>query len=244
MHWVNSMEYFQVVNWDEFQHYKDRNPPWIKLHNQLLDNYDFCCLQDASKAHLLCIWMIASRTGNKIPLNSDWLKGKIGATQNIDLEELLASGFIEKIVGNQSLRTVEHNASKVISESKQVAIPEESRAEGETEQRERQNTTLFTEFWSIYPGPRKKDKPLTKTLFNKQNQSTQELIINHIKHRSLNDPEWTKENGQFIPGPVPFLRQSGWTDEYRVNELSGFSDKAQESIRNIRDYIDEHPNAS
>ena len=32
---------FSVKNWDEFQHYKDRNPPWIKLHNHLLDDYEF-----------------------------------------------------------------------------------------------------------------------------------------------------------------------------------------------------------
>ena len=125
-----------------------------------------------------------------------------------------------------------------------ILIPDTRSLNPDSPNRDKSRNLLFKEFWSIYPGPRKRDKPKAEILFTKQNQSTQELIINHIKHRSLNDPEWTKENGQFIPGPVPFLRQSGWTDEYRVNELSGFSDKAQESIRNIRDYIDEHPNAS
>ena len=100
---------------------------------------------------------------------------------------------------------------------------------------------LFKEFWSIYPGPRKRDKPKAKALFNKQSKEIQELIINHIKHRSLNDPEWTKENGKFIPGPVPFLRQNGWTDEYRVNELSQFDEKTQSSIRAGRNFLAEHP---
>ena len=230
------MEYFQVVNWDEFQHYKDRNPPWIKLHNQLLDNYDFCCLQDASKAHLLCIWMLASRTGNKIPLNSDWLKGKIGSTGNIDLDELLASGFIEKIVGNQPLPYVEHNASTALSDGKQSAIPE---GEGETEAKKRESQNiLFDDFWKIYPGPRKNNKPKAKTLFNKQNKATQELIINHIRHRSLNDPEWLKDNGDFIPGPVPFLNQNRWTDEYRVNELARFDETTQHNISVLKDFVD------
>jgi len=26
----------RVKNWGKFQHYKDRNPPWIKLHRGLL----------------------------------------------------------------------------------------------------------------------------------------------------------------------------------------------------------------
>ena len=28
-------------DWGEFQHYKDRSPPWIKLHKKILDNADF-----------------------------------------------------------------------------------------------------------------------------------------------------------------------------------------------------------
>ena len=30
-----------VRNWSDFQHYKDRSPPWIRLHRDLLDNYEF-----------------------------------------------------------------------------------------------------------------------------------------------------------------------------------------------------------
>ncbi len=104
-------------------------------------------------------------------------------------------------------------------------------------------TTLFDDFWKIYPGPRKNNKPKAKTLFNKQNKATQELIINHIRHRSLNDPEWTKEDGKFIPGPVTFLNQNRWTDEYRVNDLAGFGEKTQQSIRNVQEYLDEHPDS-
>ena len=119
-----------VKNWDEFQHYKDRNPPWIKLHNTLLEDYDFECLQDASKGHLLCIWMLASRTSNKIPYDSEWVSRKIGASDPVDLEGLIAAGFL---ILNQPLQEVEHDASTVIADSKQSAIPEERRGEGEGE---------------------------------------------------------------------------------------------------------------
>ena len=36
-----------------FQHYKDRSAPWIKLYNELLDDYRFAVLPDASKWHLV-----------------------------------------------------------------------------------------------------------------------------------------------------------------------------------------------
>lgn len=47
-------------NWAEFQHYKDRSPVWIKLHRRLLDDFEFHCLPDASKALAPLLWLLAS----------------------------------------------------------------------------------------------------------------------------------------------------------------------------------------
>src|SRR5687768_18068275 len=52
-------------NFESFQHYKDRAPPWIKLYNELLDDYEFGQLPDASKMHLVAIWLLASRSDRK-----------------------------------------------------------------------------------------------------------------------------------------------------------------------------------
>lgn len=117
--------YFKVKNWDNFQHYKDRNPPWIKLHNHLLDNYEFECLPDASKAHLLCIWMLASRTQNKMPMDSKWIKRKIGASEDVDLQILVKYGFIECECEIQSM--AQDASTMLVSE-------EERRGEAETEE--------------------------------------------------------------------------------------------------------------
>ena len=86
--------YFKVKNWDDFQHYKDRNPPWIKLHNHLLDDYDFECLTDSAKGHLLCIWMLASRTKNLMPYDASWISKKIGSSSKVNLDLLVESGFL------------------------------------------------------------------------------------------------------------------------------------------------------
>jgi len=57
--------------WDSFQHYKDRKPSWIKLHRDLLDNYEFHLLPVASKALAPCLWLLASEyEGGEIP--ADW----------------------------------------------------------------------------------------------------------------------------------------------------------------------------
>lgn len=113
------MQYLQVVNWSEFQHYKDRNPPWIKLHNQILENYEYTRLPDVTKAHLFGLWMLASRTENKIPNDLEWLAGKLGATEKVDLNALLVSGFIEFIDDSDSLE-VSQNVSPGNWESRHI----------------------------------------------------------------------------------------------------------------------------
>ncbi len=124
------MIYFRVKDFEKHQHYKDRNPPWIKLYNDLLDDYEFACLQDASKLHLVMIWLLASRSDNKIPLDERWVSQKINATEKVDLELLLKNGFIEKIQEKQELQKTEQDDSAALAGRKQSAIPE---TEGETE---------------------------------------------------------------------------------------------------------------
>ena len=91
----DSMTHLRVKNWGRFQQYKDRTPPWIKLHTDLLDNYEFSALPDASKAHLILIWVLASKVDNKIPARPDWIATKIFATEPVDLELLIEAGFLE-----------------------------------------------------------------------------------------------------------------------------------------------------
>lgn len=51
-------------NWHDFQHYKHRNPPWIKFHKKLLDNMTFQRLPVASRALAPMLWLLASETDN------------------------------------------------------------------------------------------------------------------------------------------------------------------------------------
>ena len=49
-------------NWDQHQHYKNRTPPWIKLHRDLLTDRDFMMLPIASKALAPLLWLLASES--------------------------------------------------------------------------------------------------------------------------------------------------------------------------------------
>lgn len=138
------MEFFRVTNWDQYQHYKDRDPAWIKLYARLLDSYGFAALPDNTKWHLIGIFLLASKQGNRIPGDPRWVRKKIAARTRVDLEALRACGFIEE------------DASKPLSDGGQGAMPEkESREETEkthlSARADLDGENSFAEFWAAYP---------------------------------------------------------------------------------------------
>jgi hypothetical protein len=122
------MTHLSVKNWEQFQHYKDRSPPWIKLHRDLLRDYDFACLQDASKLHLVLMWLLASQLDNKIPNDAAWITHQLGLSEPVKLKPLLDKGFIFMV----------QDASKTLADCKQSAIGE-TETEAYKEETEREN---------------------------------------------------------------------------------------------------------
>jgi hypothetical protein len=108
------MRYLSVKNLQKYQHYRDRRPPWIKLHVSLFDDYAFQCLQDASKLHLVLFWLLASQMENRIPYDLDYITRKLGTTSPVDVEVLILQGFIE----------VSQDDGKMLAERKQSAMVE------------------------------------------------------------------------------------------------------------------------
>jgi HNH endonuclease len=87
-------EFLSVKNWTQFQHYKDRRPPWIKLHIELADDYEFNNLPDQTKYHIIGIWMLAARVENRIPNNDRWVADKIGAKSRFKLSTIIDLGYL------------------------------------------------------------------------------------------------------------------------------------------------------
>ena len=121
-------------NWKDFQHYKDRAPPWIKLHKSLLDNYEFHSLQLASKALAPCYWLLASEHQEGfIEVDERKLAWRFRVSEKIiseTVKELISSGFFELV----------QDASKTLAGCQQLAMLE---TETETEK----NNGDFEKFW-------------------------------------------------------------------------------------------------
>lgn len=131
------VKFIAVKNFDAYQHYKNRVPPWIKLYNTLLDDYAFLQLSDASRSHLMLLWLVASRHKNRIPYDAKYIAGAIHARGKVDLAGLIASGFLSVVDGDASnvLAECEHPVSNLAIAERERE--EERETEGEEEEHSR-----------------------------------------------------------------------------------------------------------
>ena len=114
----------KVKKWAEFQHYKNRAPPWIKLQKTILDDFDYACLPLASKALAPLLWLLASESMvGEVRIDVDWLAFRLRFTESdvrSGLTPLIDKGFLLC-------------ASGVLAQCLQDARPEgEGEGEGET----------------------------------------------------------------------------------------------------------------
>jgi hypothetical protein len=190
------MRYLKVKNWTEFQHYKDRNPPWIKLHRALLDDYEFSCLQDASKAHLMLIWLFASQKNGLIPDDPAFLKKKLGLEKEPNL----------KLLEDHGLLIAEQDASKSLDDSKQSAPLEEKR----TKAIDIAPSGAFLRFWASWPKHhRKESQGKCWEVWRKGDfDEGADSILSHVE--ALKSGSWLEDNGKYIPAPLVYLNQKRW----------------------------------
>jgi hypothetical protein len=118
---VEKIMLLQPKNWAVFQHYKDRCPPWIKLHRDLLNDRAYMRLPIASKAIAPMLWLLASESKDGV---FDGSLDELVFRLHITPKEY--QDGVKPLIDNDFFILV----SGVLAERKQDAIPE---TEGETE---------------------------------------------------------------------------------------------------------------
>jgi hypothetical protein len=113
---------YRVKNWAFFQHYKDRRPPWIKLHHVLLEDCNFIRLPLASRALAPLFWLLASESEDGVVCGP---AADVAFRLRLTEEEV-SEGI--KGLCNGGYITTEQDASAVIAPRQQ-----ETRLETETE---------------------------------------------------------------------------------------------------------------
>jgi hypothetical protein len=111
----------RIKNWEKFQHYKQRDPPWIRLYRALLDDREWYNLDGESAKALVMLWLIASE-GNGVLPEADDLAFRLRLKKS-QLEQIL-----EKLS-----HWLLQDASDLLARCEQHAMPEERQKERERE---------------------------------------------------------------------------------------------------------------
>lgn len=125
-----------VKEWGRFQHYKDRDPPWIKLYRDMLTSEPWLLGTDLSRLVQVAITLLAARYSNAIPYQFPMLK-KVASFDCSEKQfknaiEYLASVNFLEVHGVTSGPTVlVQDASGVLADCNTEGEQRESRAEGE-----------------------------------------------------------------------------------------------------------------
>ncbi len=163
----------QPKNWAVFQHYKDRCPPWIKLHRDLLNDRSYMRLPIASKALAPMLWLLASESKDGV---FDGSLDELVFRLHITPKEY--QDGVKPLIDNDFFILV----SGVLAERKHNAIPEtETETEGETETKKKATSVAPPEgvsdsVWQEFKSLRKaKRAPITQRAIDAISSEAQKI---------------------------------------------------------------------
>ena len=145
----------KIRNWETFQHYKQRKPPWIKLYREVLEDKEWYDLSGDSAKGLIMLWLIASEADGYLP-DSKTLAFRLRISEN----------RVNALLSDCS-HWLEEDASNMLALRYQDAMPEtETETEKETEKEAKAkivpSALVSLSLWDEFVEMRKKlRKPLT-----------------------------------------------------------------------------------
>lgn len=124
------MTHLCVKNWAKYQHYKDRNPPWVKLYLNIIVKYHadgtpnpVRTLGDAAWRLYLSLFCLAPRFDGYIPNDPQYIAAETGADAS-KLPELLQAGLIAECSKPASV-----DASRPASKVAPILLDSENRVQ-------------------------------------------------------------------------------------------------------------------
>lgn len=208
----------KIIGWSSHQSYKDRRPPWIRLHRNMLDNYEFHIMSVNARALLPMLWLLASEDEDPTSgmIQDDYKKIAFRLRCNEKeirsaVEECSNSGFLQVIEKQPCIESVHES----LRNRNQTVTPE-TETETETKSILSENKFLnnqFSEFWEIYGMKVGKDK--SQKSYNKAIKSgvSHEVIISGVRRYQ----QHCQRNGippQYIKHPTTWLNGQHWNDQY------------------------------
>jgi hypothetical protein len=203
-------QFFEVANWSLYQHYRERNPPWVKLHYALLSGETWVALDDASRVLAVACILIASRHDGRVPANPVYIQRVAYLNQPPDFKPLVDTGFLVDASG--LLAACKRDASTMLDQRQR-----RDRGESETEAEESENSRTraheaepyrWADFAAIYPSFRLSYTKAAMKWWRKhaKDDATVDAILAGVR-AWLESEQW---QGGIVPNCGKFLEGEVW----------------------------------
>ena len=203
-----------VKNWEKFQHFKDRRPPWIKLYRDILEHRDITMISDRCFRVLIGCWLLASEDATmagQLPCIRD-----IAFRLRLTVEEITESlcGLTEFIYQDDIKQISGCNQGDIL----ETEVETKTEVEKKTKRPRKRATYTpeFIRFWEAYPLHKRKVKKAAGKAFAVATQSDDwpgiDVIVAALEKQCATH-DWTKEGGQFVPLPTSWINGGRWDDE-------------------------------
>lgn len=186
----------RIHDWDEHQTYrKDRGqPPWIKVHRELMRKPKWVRLSDAQRGQLLSLWILAADNDGYLPDDPSLLRKLCYMDSEPDLEVFVSLGFIDR--DDSATPPRRHDDAEVTAQSALARGRgrEEAEAEAELTHRAREAESDELSEWlndysdSLPTGPPLDDPQVRRTIYQ------------HYGPPSMRASAWKTDTGESVPG--------------------------------------------
>jgi len=229
---------FKVANWDKFQHYRNRNPPWIKLYVELLGSEDWVIADDDSKLLMVVCMMVAARHNGLIPNNPEYIRRVAYLSKKPNLKPLIDCGFLVPSASDL-LADCKHDASTLLATSHDASNLLAQRERERERERDKdscapgQSSTAdqFEQFWNVCP--RKIGKGAARKAYASAiKKIAPDVLLNEMR-RYASSRKGTDE--KFTVYPATWLNQERWADGQKSGaQVFALNDAAQRAEMEAR----------
>lgn len=193
----------RIKNWSNFQHYKDRCPPWIKLHFKILHSRDWVSASDADRVLAIACMLIASQdeaNDGSFDADPDYFFRVAYLSSRPDFTNLIKNGFLEPLSNaSECYQTIEKCTTETETETEtKTDILVASKLPTCPHQ---EILFLFSEELPELPQPRVWEGAREKDL-----SSRWRWVLDHLKKKGKDQ---TKEEGlEFFRRMFAYVRES------------------------------------
>ena len=140
----------------------------------------------------------------------------IGLTQTKPKQNPGGNGNINRNINNNDLDNSSSFYQPFSSSDSEGQIEEKIE---EIEENGEEIEEMFVDFWQAYPKKKAKADAHARWMKMKPSRALLQIMLTAIEEQKKS-PEWTKNDGQYIPYPATWLHRGQWEDEVQRENVS------------------------